>query len=74
MRGNSGALDGRGVCDFTIQWRDLYGTVGRGRERVSPGAAARSRDLWHKNGSRIWTQPNVYGYPLPISSSIRLTP
>lgn len=48
--------------DFTIQSRDLYGTVvveGNG----SSGCGG-SRDLWHKNGSRIWTATNIYGYPL----------
>jgi hypothetical protein len=48
--------------DFTIQARDLYGTVvveGNG----SSGCGG-SRDVWHKNGSRIWTATNVYGYPL----------
>jgi Tfp pilus assembly protein PilX len=48
--------------DFTIQSRDLHGTVvveGNG----SAGCGG-SRDVWHKNGSRIWTESNVYGYPL----------
>jgi hypothetical protein len=48
--------------DFTIQSRDLHGAVvieGNG----SSGCGG-SRDLWHKNGSRIWTATNVYGYPL----------
>jgi Tfp pilus assembly protein PilX len=48
--------------DFTIQSEDLHGTVvveGNG----SSGCGG-SRDVWHKNGSRIWTETNVYGYPL----------
>jgi hypothetical protein len=48
--------------DFTIQSRDLHGIVvveGNG----SAGCGG-SRDLWHKNGSRIWTESNLYGYPL----------
>jgi len=48
--------------DFTLQSRDLYGTVvveGNGSSGCGGG-----RDLWHKNGSRIWTATNVYGYPL----------
>jgi hypothetical protein len=48
--------------DFTIQSRDLHGTVvveGNG----SSGCGG-SRDVWHRNGARIWTESNVYGYPL----------
>jgi hypothetical protein len=48
--------------DFTIQSRDLHGTVvveGNG----SAGCAG-GQDVSHKNGSRIWTESNVYGYPL----------
>jgi hypothetical protein len=48
--------------DFTIQSNDLHGIVvveGNG----SSGCGG-SRDIWHKNGSRIWTESNVYGYPL----------
>jgi hypothetical protein len=48
--------------EFTIQSHDLHGVVvveGNG----SSGCGG-SRDIWHKNGSRIWTETNVYGHPL----------
>ncbi len=49
--------------DFTIQGRDLHGAVvieGNGNAGCSGG----NRDLQHRNGARIWTATNVYGYPL----------
>jgi hypothetical protein len=52
-----------GCCDFGLQARDFHGTVvieGNGQ----PGCSGPSRDLVHGSGGRIWTQPNVYGYPL----------
>jgi hypothetical protein len=47
---------------FTIQSRDLHGVV------VVEGDGAANctgnRDVQHRNGARIWTETNVYGYPL----------
>jgi Tfp pilus assembly protein PilX len=48
--------------DFTIQSNNLHGTVvveGNGLSGCTAG-----RDVWHKNGAKIWTETNVYGYPL----------
>jgi hypothetical protein len=48
--------------DFTIQSQNLHGLVvveGNGVSGCNAG-----RDVWHKNGSKIWTETNVYGYPL----------
>jgi hypothetical protein len=47
---------------FTIQSRDLHGIVVV--EGDGSAGCAGSRDVWHKNGSRIWTATNLYGYPL----------
>jgi len=65
--------DGRNIymmnSEFTIQNRDLRGTVVV--EGNGSGGCAGGRDLWHKNGARIWTEQTnttngqqVYGYPL----------
>ena len=54
MRGTVAPWTDTGCCDFTIQSRDLYGTVvveGNG----SAGVRRRAGTSWHKNGSRIWT-------------------
>ena len=63
MRGTAAPWMNMGCCDFGLQARDFHGTVvieGNGQ----PGCSGPSRDLVHGNGGRIWTQPNVYGYPL----------
>jgi Tfp pilus assembly protein PilX len=51
-----------GCCDFQIQNNTLHGTVvveGNGNS-----GCGGSRDVWHRNGSVLWTATNVYGYPL----------
>ena len=48
---------------FTIQSHNLRGIVvveGLGDPQVCPS----SKDVWHKNGSKIWTDSTLYGYPL----------
>jgi Tfp pilus assembly protein PilX len=63
MRGTVAPWTSAGCCDFTLQANDFHGTVvieGNGQ----PGCSGSNRDLVHRNGVRIWTQPNVYGYPL----------
>ena len=49
-------------ADFTIQSRDLHGTVVV--EGNASSGCTSGRDVWHKDGARIWTAANVYGYPL----------
>jgi hypothetical protein len=47
---------------FVIQSRDLHGTVVVEGDGLS--GCGGNRDVWHRNGSRVWTATNVYGYPL----------
>ena len=63
MRGTAPTWKNEGCCHFTLQGNSFYGTVvieGNGQDGCSGG----NRDLEHKNGARIWTQPSVFGYPL----------
>jgi hypothetical protein len=49
--------------NFRIQSRDLRGIVvveGLGDSPACPS----SKDVWHHNGSKIWTDSTLYGYPL----------
>jgi hypothetical protein len=63
MRGTVAPWIDTGCCEFTLQAHDFHGTAvieGNG----GSGCNATSRDLVHRSGARIWTEPNVYGYPL----------
>jgi hypothetical protein len=63
MRGASPTYTSPQYGTFQLQNHDFYGTVvieGDGQAGCSGG----NRDLHHRNGARIWTRQNVYGYPL----------
>jgi hypothetical protein len=62
MRGSGPSWTASGCCDFTMQSQNLHGIVvveGNGQS-----GCGGSRDIWHKNGAKIRTQPPLYGYPL----------
>ncbi len=63
MRGASPSYTSAQYGTFQIQNHDFYGTAvieGDGQAGCSGG----NRDLQHRNGARIWTATNLYGYPL----------
>jgi hypothetical protein len=63
MRGTADPWTDTSCCGFDLQGNDVYGTVVIEGDGLA-GCSGADRDLRHRNGARIWTRQNVYGYPL----------